>query len=89
MNPETNRENKELYWEKRRLSERIEHDLLGRLESGKETMPDMITCPNESCRYPLTVKFFADWVELSCQNCEYRQIIRKNKCSEPRRQNSD
>ncbi len=76
--PERNRENKELHWEKRRLAERIEKDLRERLNAGKETMPDMVTCPNQSCRYPLRVKFFGDRVEVTCQNCDFRRIIKKD-----------
>ncbi len=78
MNPEYNRERTELYWEKRRLSESIEKDLQKALNSGREVIPDMINCPNSSCRYPLQVKFVDDCVELRCTNCEFKQVIKKD-----------
>ncbi|MBU0624937.1 hypothetical protein KKF05_01195 [Patescibacteria group bacterium] len=76
MDPE-NRERSELYWEKRRLSENIIQKIVERFETGQDTMPDLITCPIQSCRYPLRVEFLTDRIELSCTNCEFRQTIKK------------
>lgn len=77
MNPEYDRERKESYFEKRRLSENMERDLLRALEIGRDSVPDTISCPNKSCRSPLQVRFLEDRVELACPNCEFRQILKR------------
>ena len=77
MSIEIDRERTETYWEKRRLNENVEHDLLAKLEAGQESMPDVISCPVASCRCPLTVNFLADRIELACSNCGFRQTVKR------------
>ncbi len=77
MNPEHDRERKESYFERRRLSESMERDLLRALEIGRDSMPDIISCPAASCRNPLQVRFLEDRVELICPNCEFRQTVKR------------
>ncbi|HCC22127.1 hypothetical protein A2480_00860 [Candidatus Uhrbacteria bacterium RIFOXYC2_FULL_47_19] len=75
MSIEIDREQTETYWEKRRLNESIEHELLTKLETGQECMPDIISCPVASCRCPLIVSFLVDRVELVCSSCGFHQTL--------------
>lgn len=78
MNPEYNRERKESYFEKRRLNESMAHDLLQALETGRDSMPDIVSCPVSSCRNPLNVRFLDDHVEVVCPNCGFRNELKQN-----------
>lgn len=73
------REKIELYREKHIFSDKIEKELLRKLDAGQETFPDMITCPVQSCRNPIKVEVKVEMIELSCTNCGWNRLIKKQK----------
>lgn len=72
-------ERTELYREKREFSPLMEEKIQAQLAQGQETFPDIITCPNKSCRNPLKVKNEKDFLDLACGNCGWSKRIYKQK----------
>jgi hypothetical protein len=73
------RENIELYREKNIFSDKVEKELLRKLNMGQETFPNMVTCPVQSCRNPIKVDVKEDMIELTCTNCGWSRLLHKQK----------
>jgi hypothetical protein len=73
------RERTELYRVKREFSPLMEKQIHDRLAQGQETFPDIITCPNRSCRNPLVVTNEKEFLNLTCGNCGWSKRIYKQK----------
>lgn len=72
-----NRESLETYREARELSKKTEASLREALEAGADTVADIVGCPNAQCRCPLKVDVQEELIELSCSNCGFSDVIKK------------
>lgn len=70
-----NRENRESFFEQRKLSKRVESEIYRALENKKEFFSDIITCPNKTCKTPVSVNLQQDKAVLLCPNCGWTKII--------------
>ncbi|MBT6254076.1 hypothetical protein HOI83_02490 [Candidatus Uhrbacteria bacterium] len=71
------KEKNELYRESREFSEKTDLELQAMIDSGKETFPDVIGCPNRSCGNPLKIKVTDTEVEAYCANCSFSKIYQR------------
>lgn len=69
------RETSELYFEKNRLSEKIQERLLAHFAKGQETYPDLIICPISTCRHPMGIHAEQEEIILLCPHCGYSNKI--------------
>jgi len=76
FNPEA-RESKEKYYEFSKFSENMEKKLLEVLKANREVFPDLVTCPKQSCRTPVTVNIKKEFIELLCPKCGWSKIIQQ------------
>lgn len=75
LNPEF-KEERESIFEAKKFSREYEKKLLDVLDSGNERFPDIIQCPVDSCRNPLTVHVHSDMIHVVCTNCGWEQVIK-------------
>ncbi|MFH1712553.1 MAG: hypothetical protein ABH846_04965 [Patescibacteria group bacterium] len=73
------REDVERYREKQKYSDVIEHKIVDRLAAGQEKFPDIITCPNDSCRSPVKVEVLDDEFRVICPNCGWQKVVKRKK----------
>ena len=73
------REQTELYREKREFSSILEKKIKDRLAQNQENFSDIITCPNKSCGNPVKVNNEKEYFNLVCGNCGWSKRIYKQK----------
>ncbi len=72
------KETSELYFEKNRLSEKIQNRLLDHFAKGQETYPDLVICPIPICRHPLGIQKENEDIILLCPHCGYTNRISRH-----------